>query len=132
MSPDEEPSAPKAPQVSPEEQEGMFKRFRDFIDAIKGRKDVKTKLEVLTDPKNLHTMSVLTKEEAHYLATCNWLVMQSWGAMFLPMKQFAESVLEPNISVGGRGREDSIKFVAALSEARTASKMGENQEKKKE
>ena len=107
-----------------------MEKLRELIDVVRGHKDVKSRLSVLTNPENLDTMTVLSKEEAHFLAVTNWLVkVPEWGDMFTPMNEFAQSLREPNISVGGRGRQDSIDFVRAFNEARAIKKLGDKIEK---
>jgi hypothetical protein len=98
-------------------------KLRELLDTLRGKKDVKTRLAVLTNPENLDTMSVLSKEQAHFLGETNWLVNQSWGKMFMPMNELAQSWREPNISINGRGREDSIEFMRAINEAKVLSKL---------
>ena len=51
-----------------------LKQFKDFVDTIKGNKDVKTRVSVLADPENLDTMSILSKGQARTLANTNFLV----------------------------------------------------------
>jgi len=107
--------------------------FKQLVDAVKGRRDIKSKLTVLTDPENKDTMTVLTKGEAHLLSTSNFLAGSSnWGIMFQPMQRYAQSIRDPNVSIGGRGREDVIKYVQAMNEAKAASKTEGKQEKKEE
>lgn len=105
------------------EQLGLFK---EFIDVARGHKDVKTRVEVLANPDNLNTMSVLTKNQARMIANCQYLEGRSWGTMFEGLKEFAESIREPAISISGEGREQAIRFMGALNESKLLSKLGIN------
>lgn len=99
----------------------------ELIREVKGHRDVKTRLQVLTDPDNLNTMSVLTSEEAHFLSVSDWLVERPiWGLMFTGLSDYAKSIREPAISISGRGREDSIRLMGAISESKFLSKLGLN------
>lgn len=104
-----------------------IKKLKELIDAVKGHKDVKTRIAVLSDPENLDTMSVLSREQAGFLSVSNWLADRPhWGLMFQGLKEYAQSLREPSISIGGKGREDAIRFAGALSESKFLSKLGIN------
>lgn len=106
------------------EYKDRLERFKQFIDTVRGHKDVKSRVAVLANPDNLTTMSILSKEEAHFLSVSHFLTNSPhWGLMFEPMLEFAQSRLEPNISVGGKGRDQTIQFVAAISEAKALQKI---------
>jgi hypothetical protein len=98
--------------------------FKEFIDIARGHKDVKTRVEVLANPDNLNTMSNLTKNQARFIANAEFLDNRSWGSMFEGLKDFAESIREPAISVRGEGREQAIRFMGALNESKLLSKLG--------
>lgn len=101
-----------------------LERFKTFVDTVRGHKDVKSRVAVIANPEKLTTMSILSKEEAHFIAVSDFLVeSKHWGLMFEPMRQFAYSRLEPNISVGGKGREQTIQFVAAINESKALEKL---------
>lgn len=107
--------------------EEKLKKFKEFVDTVKGHKDVKTRVEVLANPENLDTMSILTKSQAKFLANANWLASRpEWGGMFLGLKQYAQSLREPSISINGEGREQTIRFMGAISESKFLSKLGIN------
>lgn len=101
-------------------------QFKEFLDTVKGNKDVKTRVQVLADPDNLDTMSILTKNQARFLANANFLETRSWGAMFEGLQNYAQSIREPAISISGEGREQTIRFMGALSESKFLSKLGIN------
>lgn len=100
-----------------------LEKLKQLMDIAKGKKDIKSRLSVLTNPDNLDTMSVLSKAQAHFLGETNWLVKQSWGKVFTPLNELAQSWREPNISISGQGRKDSIEFVRAINEAKALTKI---------
>lgn len=105
----------------------QIKKLKELIDAVKGHKDVKTRIAVLADPDNLDTMSRLTKEQAGFLSVSNWLAERPhWGSMFIGLQEYAQSLREPSIAIGGGGREEAIRFAGALSESKFLSKLGIN------
>lgn len=105
--------------------------FKELVDAVKGRRNVKQRLSVLSDPENKDAMSVLSKGEAGLLSAANFLASSSnWGLMFKPLQSYAQSIRDPNVSIGGRGRDDVIRFMQAMNEAKAATKTGEKEETK--
>lgn len=107
-----------------EKKKDGLEKLKELIDIVKGRKDIKHRLQVLTNPQNLDTMTILTKEEAHFLGVTNWLVKRpKWGLMFTGLNELAQAFREPNISISGGGRKDAIEFVRALNEAKILAKI---------
>lgn len=99
----------------------------DLIRELKGQKDVKARIDVLANPENLDTMSVLTKAQTQLVATGNFLVTRPrWGRIFQGLADYAHSIEAPSISVNGRGREDAIRFMASINEAKLLNKLGIN------
>lgn len=99
--------------------------FTDFYDRIKGRKDIKTRVDVLANPDNPKSMSVLTSGQANFVSTAYFSARNpTWGECFKPMEFHAEEIMDVSPSKGGLGREQSIRFVAAWSEAKLLSKLG--------
>lgn len=113
--------------------ESNFAKLKQLFDIARGRKDVKQRIGVLSDPENLDTMSILSKEEADFLAVSNWLAeLEPYGGMFAPLQSYAQSIRAPSISVGGMGRQQAIDFVRAMNEAREQSKIEGKEAKTKE
>lgn len=101
-----------------------FEKLKQLVDIARGHKDVKSRVAVLANPENPLTMSILSKEEAHFISVTDFITQSKhWGGMFQPMHEFASSRLSPNISIGGKGREQTIQFVAAMSEAKALQKL---------
>lgn len=100
----------------------MMDKFEKFLNVVRGRKDVRSRVAVLANPDNYKTMSVLTKSEAEFVADAFWLANQE--ECYEPLRDYAQEKMEVSPSVGGQGREQSIRFVGALSESKLASKLG--------
>lgn len=104
-----------------------IQKLKELVDTVKGHKDVKTRVDVLADPENLDTMSRLTKAQAHFLGVSNWISdREHWGIMFKGLQEYAQSCRAPSISINGGGREDTIRFMGAISESKFLSKLGIN------
>lgn len=111
--------------LSIEDLQEELKLFKEFMEIVKGRKDIKTRVSVLANPENQKTMSILNTHETSFVIECFWASsVASWGGLFDPLKELATEKLETNISKSGRGRDQVIQFVGALSEVSTLKKMG--------
>lgn len=99
-----------------------MRKFIHFYETIKGKRDVKSRASVMSNPDNLKTMSILTRTEAEFVSESCWLG-DTWG-FFEPLKEYAHEKLETNISIAGKGREQIIQFMGALSESKLLSKLG--------
>jgi len=108
-------------------EEDSLERFKQFLNIVKGRKDVKSRVQVLANPENLKTMSILTRSQAEFVAISHWASsVPEWGGMFKGLEDYSNLLMETSISVGGEGREQSIRFMGALSESKVLSKLGVN------
>lgn len=102
-----------------------MEKFIKFIDRLKGRKDVKSRVAVLASPDNWKSMSVLTHGQVEFVADAFYLSgVDAWGGLFDGLRELADEIMETSPSVGGIGREQSIRLVGALSESKILSKMG--------
>ena len=109
----------KVLEVLPEE---IKKAFEWFISTVKGRKDVKSRVAVLASPDNVKSMSILTTGQAEFVQDAFWLTKQE--PCYQPMQDYAQEMMEVSPSRGGLGREQTIRFVGALSESKIWSKLG--------
>jgi len=104
-----------------------MKKFEWFYNLLKGRKDVKTRVAVLANPDNPKSMSVLTRGQAEFVVDAYFLnSVKKWGGIFGGLKVVANEIMFTSPSVGGVGREQSIRFMGALSESKILSKLGVN------
>lgn len=104
-------------------------RLKKVLDAIRGTQNVKSRLEVMTDPPELEMMSVLSQNEARFISITNFITQNNnWGEMFEPMSAYATCMLKPNVSIDGRGRNDTIALAAAIMESQKAKSEGAKKE----
>ncbi len=95
--------------------------FRQFIEAITGKKDIKSKIDVLANPENLKSMSILSAGQARFIsATCYLTSIPEWGGIFDGLKYYGEEIMKVSPSLMGIGREQVIRFVGALTESKLA------------
>jgi len=102
-----------------------MKKFEWFYNLLKGRKDVKTRVAVLATPDNWKSMSSLSHGQAEFVADAYFVnEVEEWGEIFSGLKILAEEIMEVSPSIGGLGREQTIRFMGALSESKFLSKLG--------
>jgi len=102
-----------------------MEKFEWFYNLLKGRKDVKTRVAVLATPDNWKSMSNLTHGQAEFVADAHFLnSVDEWGGLFEGLQHLAEQIMEVSPSVAGLGREQTIRFMGALSESKILSKLG--------
>ena len=102
--------------------EEIKQAFEWFISTVKGRKDVKSRVAVLASPDNVKSMSILTTGQAEFVQDAFWLAKQE--PCYTPLRDYAEEMMQVSPSKGGLGREQTIRFVGALSESKILSKLG--------
>lgn len=107
--------------------EDVMEKFFEFIDRLKGRKDVKSRVEVIANPENLKTMSILSRGQVEFCAVAGWASsVPEWGGLFTGLNDYAEELKAHSISFKGMGREQAIRFMASLSETKLLSKLAMN------
>ena len=117
------------------EKDGKMERFKEFIDTVKGRKDPKSRADVLANPDNLDTMSILTQNQVEFCSIAEWIAgVEEFGGIFEGLSGYAGKMKAHSISKGGRGREQVIQYEASLSESKLFGKLAlglSGEEKKK-
>ena len=98
------------------------KKFEWFFNLIRGRRDIKSRVAVLANPDNYKTMSILTTGQAEFVQDAFWLAKNE--SCYQPLKDYAQEMMEVSPSIGGQGREQSIRLMGALSESKFLSKLG--------
>lgn len=99
--------------------------FKKFIEAVTGKKDIKSRLEVLSSPENLKTMSILRRSEADFVIESYWASgVPEWGGLFDGLKKLADEKLETCISIDGKGRDQTISLAGAFTESKFAKMLG--------
>lgn len=99
--------------------------FKKFIEAVTGKKDIKSRLEVLSSPDNLKTMSILKRSEADFVIESYWASgVVEWGGLFEGLRDLAKEKLETCISIDGKGRDQTISLAGAFTESKFAKMLG--------
>ncbi len=101
--------------------EHNFQRFKNFIDIVKGKVEVGSRLKPLLDPENLQTTTRLSQGEVDFVTDAHWLSLQ-WK-VFEPLKQLAIEYCETVISEEGKGRKEAIEWIGALSGGKMLEKL---------
>lgn len=90
--------------------------IRKLLDVFRGKTEIGNRLKPLLNPENLQTTSRLSEVEVDFVTDCHWLASQ-WK-VFEPLKQLADEFCETVISEGGKGRQEAISFIGALTEGK--------------
>ncbi len=90
--------------------------IRKLLDVFRGKTEIGNRLKPLLNPENLQTTSRLSEVEVDFVTDCNWLANQ-WK-VFEPLRDLANELCETVISEGGKGRQEAISFIGALTEGK--------------
>ena len=112
----EEPPLPEQTLPSEMITEEELNLIRKLLDIFRGKIEIGNRLRPLLNPENLQTTTRLTETEADFVADAHWLANQ-WK-VFEPLRDLANEICETNISEGGKGRQEAINFVSALTEGK--------------
>lgn len=91
-----------------------------MLGIIRGKADVKSRLMLLADPPNWLTSVRLSPQQVRFVAGAVFDAQAF--PIFEGLGEFARIFGLTSVSRGGLGREDQIRFVQALQEARTLSR----------
>jgi len=79
-----------------------MEKFEKFYNLITGRKDVKSRVQVLADPDNPKSMSVLTHGQAEFVVDAYFVSgVEEWGKMFDGLKELADEIIRYLLALGG-------------------------------
>jgi len=107
------------------EKNGYMEKFKEFINTVRGKKDPKSRADVLANPDNLATMSILTQGQVEFCSIAGYVAgVKEWGGLFEGLNDYAEKLKAHSISKGGRGREQVIQYEASLSESKFLKQLG--------
>lgn len=108
-----------------EELSEAMRKFIHFYEVVKGKRDVKSRVQVMADPDNLKTMTILSHSQAEFVSIAYWVSeIKEYGDMWSGLKDYATLLMETNCSVGRKRAEQVIQFMGALSESKLLSKLG--------
>lgn len=102
--------------------------FKEWLESLTGKKDIKSKVDVLASPDNLKSMSVLTDHSYRFVVIANYVGgVEEWGekdelgkfrGMFDGLKDYATEIMGASPSKAGLGREQVIRFMGAVEESK--------------
>ena len=104
--------APTSELISDEE----LNIVRKLLDIFRGKVEIGNRLRPLLNPENLQTTTRLSNSEVDFVADAHWLANQ-WK-VFEPLRDLAQEICETNISEAGKGRQEAINFIGALTEGK--------------
>ena len=105
-------AVPAASEISDEE----LNLVRKLLDIFRGKVEIGNRLRPLLNPENLQTTTRLSESEVDFVSDAHWLANQ-WK-VFEPLRDLANEICETNISEAGKGRQEAINFVSALTEGK--------------
>ena len=91
-------------------------KFEKFLNIVRGKVDVKSRLMLLLNPDNLKTSTRLTRTETDFVAL-SFFVADEFPE-FTPLAKYATEFMAAAISIQGLGREEAIRFTSAISESK--------------
>ena len=104
--------APTPELISDEE----LNMVRKLLDIFRGKVEIGNRLRPLLNPENLQTTTRLSDSEVDFVSDAHWLANQ-WK-VFEPLRDLAQEICETNISEAGKGRQEAINFIGALTEGK--------------
>jgi len=116
-------------QVSDKELDKVFGVLEKFFSMIRGKVDIKSRLMLLADPDNILTSTILTASQVEFVSV-SFFVGDKFSVLE-PLKDYARTFAQANISKQGIGREQSIALVSAMQESKLLQRMGLIAEKSK-
>lgn len=99
-----------------------LKRFEDFLNVVRGKVDVKSRLMLLLNPDNIKTSTRLSRTEVDFVALSHFVAQEF--PEFEGLREFANQFCECAISKEGLGREEAIRFTSAISESKLLKSLG--------
>jgi len=86
-------------------------RFRDFLNVIRGKEDIREKFSFLFQPSNIKTASRLTTGQVEFVADAHFVT--EYFPELQPLKDLSIEVAEVSVSHKGQRVEEAIKFQQA-------------------
>ena len=86
-------------------------KFREFLNVIRGKEDIREKFSFLFQPSNIKTASRLSISQAEFVADA--FFVQKHFPEFGPLLDLAKEVAETSVSIKGMRVEEAIKFQQA-------------------
>lgn len=86
------------------------------------KEDIKRRLDYLTNPDNIKTMSRLTEEQVQAVNECCWLAENF--PEFNGLKQLALGMANWRISLDGKGREEAVSTMMTAAKRESLEGLG--------
>lgn len=99
-----------------------LQRFKRFLDIVKQKTDIKSRVALLLNPDKPQSSTRLTASQVDFVALSYFSAKKF--DIFEPLKEFAEEFCLSAISLKGLGREEAIQLVSALNDQKLLSRMG--------
>jgi hypothetical protein len=96
--------------------ENNLNKFKRFLEIIRGKVDVRNRLDAILNPTKMETSSRLSEDQIDFVVSANWFA-KMWPDLYTPLKDYAEELMPATISLNGKGREEAIKFVGAIEQS---------------
>lgn len=102
-----------------------LKEVGEGLQALRGKKPLRSKVAILADPDNPQSMSILTRGQAKFVAMAKYSnSVAEWGGLFQGLEDYANEVMKTSPSISGEGREQVIRLVGALQESKLLREIG--------
>jgi len=108
--------------MAKDEFEKFTERFEKMYAILRGRVDMKSRLMLLLDPDKVETSTRLSRSQVQFVSLA-YSAYEQWDFL-KPLADYANHLCLANISLEGKGREESIRFAGALAESKLLQKMG--------
>ena len=97
-------------------------KFREFLNVIRGKEDIREKFSFLFQPSNIKTASRLSISQAEFVADSYFVT--EYFPEFEPLLKLANEVAETSVSIKGLRVEEAIKFQQASKGQPGATQVG--------
>lgn len=96
-----------------------LKEIGEGLQALRGKKPLRSKVAILANPDDPQSMSILTRGEARFVSMAYYAnSVDEWGNIFQGLQDRADTIMRVSPSLNGLGREQVIRFVGALTESK--------------
>lgn len=91
-------------------------RLKRLMDLIKGKEDVRNRLNAILKPDQIQTSTNLTAEQVNMVIDSYWFYGQ-FPELYQPLKDLADNLMLTSLSLKGYGIEQSVKLVGAIEQS---------------
>lgn len=103
----------------------VLKELGEGLQALRGKKPLRSKVAILANPDDPQSMSILTRGEARFVSMAYYAnSVEEWGGIFKGLQDRADAIMRVSPSITGVGREQVIRLVGALTESKLFKELG--------